>query len=305
MLRGIQAEGRPATPDERAALAKYGGAGTLAGTLPRSNGTIKFPDLASEIDALLSPEEKATLSRTSQYAFYTAESALRGMWPLAEQLGFKGGRVYEPGMGVSGFAGTITANIRAATKYQGLELDLVTAQIAKALYPGHAIAQGDFIKTPMAQNFYDLVIGNPPFSGTQVQADPAYPQRFMLQDYFFAKSLDAVRPGGLLMFITSAGTMNKQSTEARDYLADQADLVGAIRLPNTAFKENGTAVTTDIIVLRKRIAGETEASPSWRKSVKVNLPDKDGVMDDVFVNQYFIDNPAMFSSGSCQRVKAR
>ncbi|MBN2760868.1 MAG: PLxRFG domain-containing protein [Rhodobacteraceae bacterium] len=293
VLRTIQAEGRPATADERAALAKYGGAGTLSGTLPNEAGKIRFPDLAAEIDALLSPEEKATLSRTSQYAFYTAESALRGMWSLARQLGFSGGRVYEPGMGVGGFAGTKPGDIRAETSYQGLELDLVTAQIAQALYPRQTIQQGDFTKTPLPQNYYDMVIGNPPFSRTQIQNDPAYPQRFMIHDYFFAKSIDAVRPGGLLMFITSAGTMNKSDTKARDYLADRADLVGAIRLPNTAFKLNGTEVTTDIIVLRKRIDGETEANPSWRESVKTDLPDGKGGTGQAFVNRYFLDNPDM------------
>ena len=292
-LRTIQAEGRTATADERAALAKYGGAGTLAGTLPRSDGSVKYPDLAAEIDALLSPEEKATLSRTSQYAFYTAESALRGMWNLARQLGFDGGRVYEPGMGVGGFAGTIPADVRDRTSYQGLELDLVTAQIAQALYPRQAIQQGDFTRTPLPQNYYDLVIGNPPFSATKIQNDPAYPQRFMIHDYFFAKSLDAVRPGGLLLFITSAGTMNKQDSTARDYLADRADLVGAIRLPNTAFKENGTEVTTDIIVLRKRAEGETEASPTWREAVRAELPDGEGGTGQAFVNRYFLDNPDM------------
>jgi N12 class adenine-specific DNA methylase len=293
VLRTIQAEGRPATADERVALAKYGGAGTLAGTLPRSDGSIKFPDLAADIDALLDAEEKATLSRTSQYAFYTAESALRGMWSIARQIGFNGGRVYEPGMGVGGFAGTIPADVRDQTSYQGLELDLVTAQIAQALYPRQAIQQGDFTKTPLPQNFYDLVIGNPPFSATKIQNDPAYPQRFMIHDYFFAKSLDAVRPGGLLMFITSAGTMNKSDTSARDYLADRADLVGAIRLPNTAFKENGTEVTTDIIILRKRMDGEAEANPTWRESVKADLPDGEGGTGQAFVNRYFLENPGM------------
>ncbi len=288
-LRALQAESRPATVEERAALAKYGGAGTLAGALPRSDGSIKHADLAAELDELLSADEKATLSRTSQYAFYTAESALRGMWTLAERLGFRGGRVYEPGMGVGGFAGTAPVG----TSYTGVELDHVTAQIAAALYPSHSIKQADFIREKLPQGFYDMAIGNPPFSGTQIQADPDYPQRFMIHDYFFAKTLDAVRPGGLLMFITSAGTMNKIDSKARDYLADRADLVGAIRLPNTAFKENGTEVTTDIIVLRKRLEGEAEADPAWRKTASVELPDGDGAIHSLSVNQYFVDHPEM------------
>lgn len=291
VLRTIQQEGRPATADERVTLAKYGGAGTLAGTLPRSDGTIKHPDLAAEIEALTTPEERATLSRTSQYAFYTAESALRSMWKLAQQLGFTGGRVYEPGMGVGGFAGTMPGGVKAT--YTGLELDHLTAQIAQALYPRHAVKHGDFIKQKLPQGFYDLVIGNPPFAGTQIKADADYPQGFMIHDYFFAKSLDSVRPGGLLMFITSAGTMNKMDSKARDYLADRADLVGAIRLPNTAFKENGTEVTTDIIVLRKRTEGEAEADPAWRRSEVVDLPREDGATGQAAVNSYFVRHPEM------------
>ncbi|GGE24354.1 Adenine-specific DNA methylase, N12 class [Gemmobacter megaterium] len=290
-LRTIQQEGRPATAEERATLAKYGGAGTLAGTLPRSDGTIRFPDLAAEIETMTTPEERATLSRTSQYAFYTAESALRSMWTLAQQLGFTGGRVYEPGMGVGGFAGTMPGSLNAT--YTGLELDHITAQIAAALYPRHNIKNGDFIKEKLPQGFYDLVIGNPPFAGTQIKADPDYPQGFFIHDYFFAKSLDAVRPGGVLMFITSAGTMNKMDSKARDYLADRADLVGAIRLPNTAFKENGTEVTTDIIVLRKRVDSEAEANPAWRQSEVIDLPGSDGTTGQAAVNRYFIENPDM------------
>lgn len=292
-LRELEASGLHATEEQLDILAKYGGAGTLAGALPRSDGSYKFPDIAEELKTLLNEEELATLSRTSQYAFYTAESALRGMWRLAERLGFKGGRVYEPGMGVGGFAGTIPESIRRDTSYEGLELDHITAAIAKKLYPAHKIKQGDFIKARLPQNYYDLVIGNPPFSGTRIEADKDYPQRFMLHDYFFAKSLDSVRPGGLLIFISSAGTMNKLDSKARDYLADQADLVGAIRLPNTAFKENGTEVTTDIIVLRKRLEGEIEASPAWRNADSVELPREDGSTGHAAVNQYFIDNPDM------------
>lgn len=293
LVKQLEAEGRAATPEERKTLSLYGGAGTLAGALPRSDGSIKFPDIAADLDSLLTEEEKRTLSRTSQYAFYTAEPALRSMWRLAERLGFRGGKVYEPGMGVGGFVGTMPANVRPFSTYQGLELDHVTAAIAKALYPESVIQQGDFIKTPLAQNHYDLVIGNPPFAGIKVQADADYPQGFMLHDYFFAKSLDAVRPGGVLMFITSAGTMNKLDAAARDYLADRADLLGAIRLPNTAFKENGTEVTTDIVVLRKRLDGEAEADPSWRSSKTIDLPDPDGGTGQAAVNQYFIDHPEM------------
>jgi len=292
-MKAAAAANRPLTAEERGVVSQYGGAGTLATSLPRSDGTIKHADLNAALTELLTEEELRTLSRTSQYAFYTAETALRGMWTLAEQLGFKGGRVYEPGMGVGGFMGTMPQSVRADSRYTGLELDHVTAQIAKALYPRETIKQGDFIKEKMPKDYYDLAIGNPPFAGTRIQSDPDYPQNFVLHDYFFAKTLDSVRPGGLLMFVTSAGTMNKMDSAGRDYLADQADLVGAIRLPNTAFKENGTEVTTDIIVLRKRLPGEVEADPDWRKARVETFPDADGVTADVAVNGYFMDNPGM------------
>ncbi|MFV0383701.1 Eco57I restriction-modification methylase domain-containing protein, partial [Paracoccus sp. (in: a-proteobacteria)] len=290
-LRGLEREGRPATSEERQALSLYGGAGTLAAALPNSEGKIRFPDIAADLDRLLTPEERATVEKTSQYAFYTAEPVLRNMWNLAQQLGITGGKVFEPGMGVGGFAGTMPKGFFG--EYTGVELDHITAKIAAALYPGHHIRHGDFIRTPMPQDYYDLVIGNPPFARTQIKADPAYPQGFMIHDYFFAKSLDSVRPGGLLMFVTSAGTMNKLDSKARDYMADRADLVGAIRLPNTAFAENGTQVTTDIIVLRKRHKGEAEADPAWRESTPVAVPDKEGGSVELAVNRYFQNHPEM------------
>ncbi|WP_299671647.1 PLxRFG domain-containing protein [uncultured Roseobacter sp.] len=293
VLKTLQRENRPATAEERQTLSLYGGAGTLAAALPNSEGRVRFADIAADLNELLSDEEKATLSRTSQYAFYTAEPVLRNLWAAAQHFGFRGGRVYEPGMGVGGFAGTIPGDIRGSTKYQGLELDLVTAGIAKALYPQSRIDQGDFTKVRLPQDYYDLVIGNPPFSGTKIQSDPDYPQNFMIHDYFFAKSLDAVRPGGLLMFVTSAGTMNKRDSAARDYLADRAELVGAIRLPNTAFEENGTKVTTDIVMLRKRNPGETETDRSWRTADSVVLQDKDGNEGNANLNLYFAQNPNM------------
>ncbi|TRW94932.1 PLxRFG domain-containing protein [Paracoccus sp. M683] len=290
-LRTLEREGRPASRDERQALSLYSGSGTLAPALPNSEGKVRFPDIAADLDRLLTPEERATVEKTSQYAFYTAEPVLRNMWNLAMQLGITGGQVFEPGMGVGGFAGTMPKGFFG--KYSGIELDHITAKIAAALYPNHHIKHGDFIKTPMPQDYYDLAIGNPPFARTQIKADPSYPQGFMIHDYFFAKTLDSVRPGGLLMFVTSAGTMNKIDSKARDYMADRADLVGAIRLPNTAFAENGTQVTTDIIVLRKRHAGEAEADPSWRESTAVALPDKDGGTVELAVNRYFQAHPEM------------
>ena len=285
---------RSPTPEERKVLARYGGAGTLAAALPRSDGASAMPDILAELEDLLNPQEMRTLSQTSQYAFYTAEPVVRGMWRLAEHLGFKGGLVYEPGMGVGGFAGTVPQGVRSATRYTGLELDHVTAKIAAALYPESRIAQGDFIKTRLPRDHYDLVIGNPPFAATRIKSDTDYPQGFEIHDYFFAKSLDAVRPGGILMFVSSAGTMNKLNARARNFMAKRADLVGAIRLPSSAFKDfAGTEVTTDVVVLRKRAEGETEADASWRESTTISLPDGEGGTGEAAVNRYFQSHPEM------------
>lgn len=216
------------------------------------------------------------------------------MWEAAERLGFKGGSVFEPGMGTGNFAGMMPAGVAAETRYNGLELDPTTAKIARLLYPKWGVRQDDFTRAPLPRDTYDLVIGNPPFADIPIKSDPAYPQGFLLHDYFFAKSLDAVRPGGLLMFVTSAGTLNKADAAARKYLADRADLVGAVRLPGDAFEKSaGTAVTTDIIVLRKRLPDEAAGDASWTNTTPVTLPDKNGNPKEGLVSAYFAANPEM------------
>jgi N12 class adenine-specific DNA methylase len=296
-IKAIIADGRSATTDEQAALAKYVGWGGLANIFPDQAGNYGkgFGDLGPRLRELLTDEEYTTARRSIQYAHYTSEKVVRPMWELAVRLGFTGGSVYEPGMGTGNFAGMMPANIAAQSSYLGIEYDRLTADIATALYPKWDVLQADYTKTERQVDAFDLVIGNPPFSATVVKADPYYGKfGFLLHDFFFAKSLDAVRPGGLLMFVTSAGTMNKVDASAREYLADRADLVGAIRLPSTAFSENaGTQVTTDIIVLRKRMVGEPAGDRTWTETATADLPNRDGEIVKSSVSRYFIDNPAL------------
>ncbi|WP_370645226.1 N-6 DNA methylase [Halorhodospira sp. 9628] len=229
-----------------------------------------------------------------QYAHYTSETVTRGMWDLVRRLGFDGGQVFEPGMGVGNFPATMPADVAARTHYAGLELDHITARIARALYPRWGVRQDDFTRAPLPRDTFDLVIGNPPFADIPIRSDSRYPQGFLLHDYFFAKSLDAVRPGGLLAFVTSAGTMNKADASAREYLADRADLVGAIRLPGAAFEKTAhTSVTTDIVVLRKRLEGEPAGDRSWTETVEVTLPNKQGQSITGRMSRYFAENPEM------------
>lgn len=297
LLRRIEAEGRPATRAEQEQLARYVGWGGIKGAFPDADGKFGkgFEKIGEKLKELLSDTEYTTARRSIQYAHYTAEDVVRSMWSAAERLGFSGGKVFEPGMGVGNFAGMMSPDIAQRTQYVGLELDHTTAAIAKLLYPKWGVRRDDFTKAPLPENTFDLVIGNPPFADVAIKSDPKYAKHgFLLHDYFFAKSLDAVRPGGVLAFISSAGTMNKKDTAAREYLADRADLVGAIRLPSNAFAKNaGTEVTTDIVILRKRLPDEAPGDRSWTETTEVKLPNKEGKTITGLVNRYFADHPEM------------
>jgi N12 class adenine-specific DNA methylase len=297
LLKGIEAQGRRATPAEQEKLALYAGAGSLNPAVPNSDGRVRagWEDLARDLANLVSNEEMETIARTTQYAFYTSEEVVRGMWAAVERLGFKGGNVFEPGMGIGHFLGMSPEGLSQAVRYRGVELDSITARIARQLYPQATIQNKDYTQVAVPKDFYDLAIGNPPFANIEIKSDKKYPQKFLLHDYFFAKTLDSVRPGGLLAFVTSEGTMNKMDDKARQYLAERADLVGAIRLPNTAFKGSaGTEVTTDVIFLRKRMEGEPASDQSWTGVEMVPLPGLEGGrMTEFKVNRYFVQNPDM------------
>jgi hypothetical protein len=234
IVKRLASEDRFATPDEQEQIARYVGWGGLKNVFPDPiTGAYGkgFEDIGGELAELLTPEEYETARRSIQYAHFTAEKVVREMWRAAERLGFDGGAIFEPGMGTGNFPGMMPDSLHGAAHYQGVEMDGITAAIAKALYPKHGVVQADFTAFEAGKDAYRLVIGNPPFSETIVKADPAYRQLgFVLHDYFFAKSLDAVQPGGALLFVTSAGTMNKMGSAAREYMAERAWLAGAIRL---------------------------------------------------------------------------
>lgn len=296
-VKRVKAEGRLATRDEQALIARYVGWGGLKNAFPDAQGNYGkgFEQIGPRLRELLTDSEYDTARRSIQYAHYTAEPVVRKMWQIAWRLGFKGGTVFEPGMGTGNFLGMMPKNVAGRTQYSGLEFDGLTADIAKLLYPESGVRHADYTETPRMMNAVDLAIGNPPFSETVVSGDKDYGHlKFVLHDFFFAKTLDAVKPGGVLMFVTSAGTMNKKGDKARKWLAERADLVGAIRLPGNAFKQNaGTEVTTDIVILRKRAEGEPAGDASWTETVPVAMKDRDGNTVEGNVNRYFVENPKM------------
>ena len=281
LLQELEFEGRQATPEEQEVLSRYVGWGGLADAFDESkpNWALEF----QELYATLSPEEYAAARSSTLNAHYTSPTVIQAMYEAVGNMGFKTGNILEPSMGVGNFFGMLPDQMRDSRLY-GVELDSITGRIAKQLYPKANITVSGFEKTDR-RDFFDLAIGNVPFGQYQVN-DPAYNRLgFSIHNYFFAKALDQLRPGGVLAFVTSRYTMDAKGSEVRKYLAERAQFLGAVRLPNNAFKANaGTEVVSDIIFLQKRdrpIAIE----PDW-----VHLGEnKDGYA----INSYFIDNPHM------------
>lgn len=302
LIKTLREENRMATADEQLLLMKYvgWGAGEIRnkifpgyaeqGRIIPNWADVNWKPLVARLDTALTPEELKTATRSSQYAHYTSEAITRSMWKAFERMGFLGGKVFEPGPGTGNFMGTMPDGIYANSKYTGIEMDNITAAIAQQLYPLQNIIHGDYTKQKFPGNFFDVAIGNPPFSSTTVLTDPDYKKhKFSLHDFFFAKTIDKVRPGGLMAFVTSRYTMDKLDDKARAYLSERADLLGAIRLPQTAFKQHsGTEVVTDVIFLRKRAEGEEAAGHAWSKAADIQIGDQ--VKQ---INEYFVDHPEM------------
>lgn len=293
-LQEVEKEKRMATPDEQAILSRYVGWGGLPQAFDPDN--IHWQLEAKELKNLLTEEEYSSAKGSTLNAHYTAPVIIKAMYGALEQMGYYKGNILEPGMGVGHFFGLLPDAMKDSKLY-GVELDEITGRIAKALYPEANISMCGFEKTQFSNSFFDVAIGNVPFGDYQVY-DKAYDKHsFMIHDYFFAKSLDKVRDGGVLAFITSKGTMDKKSPMVRQYLAERAELIGAVRLPNNAFKANaGTDVTSDIIFLKKRDRKVQAADEPW-----VHLG-----MDEnrIPMNQYFIDHPEMIL-GEMQMVSGR
>lgn len=282
LLNELEFDNRQATPEQQKILAKYSGWGGIPEAFDKNNSS--WADEYLELYTLLSPEEYESARASTLNAHYTSPVIIESMYNALEKFGFKGGEVLEPAIGTGNFLGKMPTEIRNNSHFTGVELDSISGRIAKQLYPSADISITGFEKKSIANNTYDIAIGNIPF-GNYGLSDPEYNKHnFLIHDYFFAKSLDKVAPGGIVAFVTSKGTLDKQGVAFREYLADRADLIGAIRLPNNAFKEAGTEVTSDIIFLKKRSHPLVE-KPDWVYTAE----NADGIQ----INQYFINHPEM------------
>ena len=281
LLKELEFDGRQATPEEQDVLSKYVGWGGLADAFDESKDNWK--DEFAELYATLSPEEYAAARASTLNAHYTSPTVIKAIYEAVGNMGFQTGNILEPAMGVGNFFGLLPQEMQGSRLY-GVELDSITGRIAKQLYPKADITVAGF-ETTDRTDFFDLAIGNVPFGQYQVN-DRAYNRLgFSIHNYFFAKALDQVRPGGVVAFVTSRYTMDAKDSAARKYIAQRADLLGAIRLPNNTFKANaGTEVVSDIIFLQKRDR-PIDIEPDW-----VHLGENE---DGFSINQYFIDNPEM------------
>ncbi len=281
LLKELEFDGRQATPEEQNILSKYVGWGGLADAFDESKDNWK--DEFAELYATLSPEEYAAARASTLNAHYTSPTVIKAIYEAVGNMGFQSGNILEPSMGVGNFFGLLPEQMQGSKLY-GVELDSITGRIAKQLYPQANITVAGF-ETTDRRDFYDLAIGNVPFGQYQAN-DRAYNKLgFSIHNYFFAKALDQVRPGGIVAFVTSRYTMDSKDDRARKYIAERAELLGAIRLPNNAFKANaGTDVVSDILFLQKR-EQPSIAEPEWTQL---------GENADGFsINNYFIHHPEM------------
>jgi N12 class adenine-specific DNA methylase len=308
LSKELEQSGRAPTPDEQAQLLRFIGFGAteLAQNCFRRPGEDEFRpewrDIGVALEAAVLVDEYAALQRATQYAHYTPETIIRGLWRAAERLGFTGGRVLEPGMGTGLFFALLPTALREACQLTGVEYDLVTARIARLVHPEARVRCEDYARSNLAGRF-DLAIGNPPFSTRVVRADPATRSLgLLLHDYFIARSIARLRPGGIALFVTSTGTMDKASTVAREHITGMADLVGAVRLPEGSMRASaGTEVVIDLLVFQRRADGEAPAGAAWIDLAPVENLAADDEADDINnpaairiqVNRYFADHPEM------------
>ena len=294
LLQRIEQAQRPATPEEQQVLARFTGfsASELANRLfPRAVESFApaWAEPCRQLASLVTPAEHAALARSTQYAHYTPDFVVRYIWQALQRLGFAGGTVLEPGCGIGLFLAQLPPALAGATRCTGIEAEPISARIARLLFPSARIRSEDFTTATLPASF-DLAIGNPPFSDRTVRGDPATDRpRLALHDFFIARSLELLRPGGLAAFLTSRWTMDKQDEQARAWLAGMADLLAAIRLPEGALRHAaGTEVVTDLLILRKRLAGEPPHGPAWQTLADA-VPAEDGE-PGLEVNGLFSDN---------------
>lgn len=288
-LKAIEREHRPASPEEKQTLARFSGFGPVALSIFPDPVTGKYKDagwqaIGEELKSLLTPEEYDSAKRTTFNAFYTSPTVIAGIHDAIRRLGISNGAtILEPGCGIGNFMGQADNGHH----FIGVELDSISGRTAKALYPQHDIRIESFRDTKLPENRVDAVIGNVPFADLKLDYRG---QKLSLHDYFFAKSVDALKPGGVLALVTSHFTLDKQNAAIREHLAGEADFIGAIRLPSDAFKREGTAVVTDIVFLRKRAPGvpANHVDDEWLGIAPLEI---DGA--EVSVNRYFLNHPEM------------
>ena len=293
LLKKCQEENRFATPEEQIVLSKYVGWGGLSEAFDENNSAWATEYL--ELSSVLTPEEYASARESTLTAFYTPPEVITAIYKAMEQMGFKEGNLLEPSCGIGNFIGMLPDSMQDSKIY-GVELDTISAGIAQQLYQKTTIAAQGFEETNLPDSFFDGVVGNVPFGDFKVSDKRYDKHKFLIHDYFFAKSLDKLRPGGVMAFVTSKGTMDKETLAVRKYIAQRAELLGAIRLPNNTFKGNaGTEVVSDILILQKRDK-LIDIEPDW-----VHLDtDENGIK----MNSYFVQHPEMIL-GEMKMVSGR
>lgn len=293
VLKKCEEENRFATPQEQEILSKYVGWGGLPQAFDEKD--YSWSNEYSILKNLLDEKEYSQARESTLTAFYTPTVVIRSMYKALENMGLKTGNILEPSCGVGNFIGMLPDSLENCKLY-GVELDSISGRIARQLYQKSTVAVQGYEDTNLPNSFFDVAVGNVPFGDFRVLDKKYDKHKFLIHDYFFAKTLDKVRPGGVIAFITSKGTLDKENPSVRKYIAQRADLLGAIRLPNNTFKANaGTEVTSDIIFLQKRDS-ITDIEPDW-----VYLGEND---DGIKMNQYFIDNPEMIL-GNMEMISTR
>ena len=293
LLKKRQEENRFATPEEQIILSKYVGWGGLSEAFDENNSAWATEYL--ELSSVLTPEEYASARESTLTAFYTPPEVITAIYKAMEQMGFKEGNLLEPSCGIGNFIGMLPDAMQDSKIY-GVELDTISAGIAQQLYQKTTIAAEGFEETNLPDSFFDGVVGNVPFGDFKVSDKRYDKHKFLIHDYFFAKSLDKLRPGGVMALVTSKGTMDKENSAVRKYIAQRAELLGAIRLPNNTFKGNaGTEVVSDILILQKRDR-LIDIEPDW-----IHLDtDENGIK----MNSYFVQHPEMIL-GEMKMVSGR
>ena len=282
VLKRCQEENRFATPDEQIILSKYVGWGGIPEAFDERAGS--WQTEFGMLKNILTPEEYASARESTLTAFYTPPTVIKAVYKVMKQLGFREGNILEPSCGIGHFIGMLPEEMKESKIY-GVELDTISAGIAQQLYQKTSIAAQGFEETNLPDSFFDAVVGNVPFGDFKVPDKRYDKHKFLVHDYFFAKSLDKLRPGGVMALITSKGTMDKENSAVRKYIAQRADLLGAIRLPNNTFKGNaGTEVVSDILILQKRDR-IIDIEPEW-----IQL---DTTEDGIKMNHYFVQHPEM------------